>query len=104
MPGNVILRGDVGKSIVTSVRIIPETKYPFKILDIQTLNQQNIRCTLKEIKPSEGSGYILTVENLKKEKGRYYDMISLKTDSKLRPLIKISVHGTILDPKPTGKK
>jgi hypothetical protein len=39
----------------------------------------------------------LTVENLKKDKGRYYDTISLKTDSKIRPLIKVRVNGYILD-------
>jgi hypothetical protein len=49
----------------------------------------------------EGAGYILIVENLKKEKGRYYDMISLKTDSKIKPLIKINVYGHIVAPKPS---
>lgn len=103
VPSSIILKGDAGQPIETSVRIIPEPKYPFKILDVQTLNQQNIRYTLEEIKPSEGTGYKLTVKNLKKETGRYYDMISLKTDSKLKPLIKISVYGTILDAKATEK-
>ncbi len=63
----------------------------------------NIRFTLEEAKPPRGAGYILTVENLKKEKGRYYDMISLKTDSKIKPLIKINVYGQIMEPQPSNK-
>lgn len=63
----------------------------------------NIRFTLEEAKPPRGTGYILTVENLKKEKGRYYDLISLKTDSKIKPLIKINVYGQIMEPQPSNK-
>lgn len=39
----------------------------------------------------------MTVINLKKEKGRYFDAIHLKTDSKVRakPEIVIRVHGYI---------
>jgi len=41
--------------------------------------------------------YVLTVENLKKEKGMYYDTINLKTDSKYLPEIRISVSARIDD-------
>lgn len=62
-----------------------------------------MRFTLQEVKRPEGVGYVLTAENLKKDKGRYYDMITLKTDSKIKPLIKINVYGTIVEPKPRKK-
>ena len=62
-----------------------------------------MRFTLQEAKQPEETGYVLIVENLKKDKGRYYDMISLRTDSKIKPLIKINVYGTIIEPKPRKK-
>lgn len=102
-PRSVRLRGYVGRTIKAVVKIIPEKKYPFKIIGSGLINPMNIRFTLEEAKPPRGAGYILTVENLKKEKGRYYDMISLKTDSKIKPLIKINVYGQIMEPQPSNK-
>jgi len=55
----------------------------------------NIGLRLKEVKISEREAYILTVENLKKTEGGYRDTIYLKTDSKIKPEIKINVHGNI---------
>jgi len=43
---------------------------------------------------------VLTVENTKKEKGRYADVISLKTNNKLRPSIPIYIIGNILRIQP----
>ena len=85
------------------MKIVPEKKYPFKIIGSGSINPQNIRFALEEAKRPGGVGYILTVENLKKEQGRYYDMITLKTDSKIKPLIKINVYGQIIEPKPSEK-
>jgi len=46
----------------------------------------------------------LIVENLKKGKGHYYDTIYLKTDSKIKPEIKIRVYGNILETHQKGEK
>ena len=102
-PQNAILRGFVGDQIMTTVKIIPEKKYPFKIIESKAINGENIRFKLEEHKLSKGLEYVLTVENLKKDKGRYYDQISLKTDSKIRPLIRIRVNGYIRDRQPNKK-
>ncbi|MBU0986270.1 MAG: hypothetical protein KKH68_03360 [Proteobacteria bacterium] len=104
VPSRILLTGPAGEPIVSVVKIIPEPKYPFKIVAVQVLNDKNIRYNLEEMLPAEGSGYKLTVENLKKEKGRYYDMLSLTTDSSIRPLVKIQVSGIILDPNSSEKK
>ena len=40
---------------------------------------------------------MLTVENLKNEKGRYWDTIDVKTDSTIKPRITIHVFGNITD-------
>jgi len=47
---------------------------------------------------------VLTVENLKKEIGRYNDVIYLETDSNLRPVIPIYVVGNILSIPANRKK
>jgi len=88
---------------VRTVKIIPEEKYPFKMVGDRTVNKKYIRYELEEVKRSEKTEYVLTVANLKKEKGRYFETIKLKTDSKIRPKISIRVYGYILD-RPSAKK
>jgi len=97
------LRGFVSAPIVRTVKIIPEEKYPFKILGDRAVHKKNISYELKEVKRSEKTEYVLTVANLKKEKGRYLETIRLKTDSKIRTEISIRVYGYILD-RPSAKK
>jgi hypothetical protein len=82
---------------VSVVKIIPEAKYPFKIEEVRAQKGKDIRFELKPLKDQEHPGYELIVENLKKTKGRYSDAIILKTDSKIKPEIKIHVYGDILD-------
>jgi hypothetical protein len=103
-PRTVKLKGYVGQTIKAVVKIVPEKKYPFKIIGSRSINPKNIRFTLEEVKPPEGAGYILIVENLKKEQGKYYDMISLQTDNKTNPLIKINVRGEIMEPRPSKNR
>ncbi len=103
-PKRVRLIGYAGQPLKTVVKIIPEKKYPFKIIGAQASNQKNIRYTLEETQDLQGTGYILSVENVRKEQGNYYTLISLKTDSKIKPLIQISIYGNILEPKQTEKK
>ncbi len=96
-PRRLTLRGSAGKPVKGSVRIIPNDKYPFSITEVKPRDGKNIKCDLKEVEESGKKIYVLTVENLKKEKGRYYDMINLKTDSKYLPEIRISVSARIGD-------
>ncbi|MBA4366994.1 MAG: hypothetical protein C0403_05075 [Desulfobacterium sp.] len=96
LPERIKLAGQPQTLIKTSVSIIPEEKFPFKILEVTAKTGINIRQDLQETEISTGKkGYLLTVENLKKETGRYFDTITLKTDSKIRPEIAISVYGNI---------
>ena len=96
-PRAIRLFGSPEEQIKATVNITPEKKYPFKISNITALKGENIAYKMEEVKNGEKSGYLLTVENLKKDKGRYYDMINLKTDSLLRPEIKISVYAYIFN-------
>ena len=94
-PKHVSLRGFTGDPIKGQVSIIPEKKYPFKILEVQAKDGKNINFQLDEVKNSKGQAYELKVENLREKTGRYYDTIILKTDSKVRPELKVRVYGNL---------
>jgi len=94
-PKHVSLRGYAGDSIKGTVTIIPEKKYPFKILEARAQNGKNINIELGDVKNSRGTAYELKVENLRQETGRYYDTIVLKTDSKVRPELNVKVYGNL---------
>lgn len=92
-PQHVSLRGFAGDPIKGQVSIIPEKKYPFKILEARAKDGKNIKFKLDEINSPKGQAYELNVENLREKTGRYYDTIILKTDSKLRPELNVRVYG-----------
>lgn len=94
-PSNVRLYGKVGEPVKETVRIVPENSYPFKILEAKAQIGRDIRYELTSEKQTPGGAYLLTVENLKQEAGRYYDTIFLVTDSRVKPKISIQVYGKI---------
>jgi len=103
-PGIVLLTGHVGKEIKVLVRIIPEDKYPFEIAGTSLIRGKYVGLELREDDESKGGGYLLTVENLRNKRGRYSDLITLKTTSKIRPEIKIKVYGNIFSNEPRKAK
>lgn len=94
-PKNIRLYGKVGEPVKETVRIVPEESYPFKILETKAQIGRDIRYELTSEKQVPGGAYLLTVENLKQETGRYYDTIFLVTDSRVKPKISIQVYGKI---------
>ncbi len=92
-PQHVSLRGFAGDPIKGQVTIVPEKKYPFKILDARAKDGKNINFQLDEVKNTNGQAYELKIENLREKTGRYYDTIILKTDSKVRPELNVRVYG-----------
>ena len=96
VPKRVTLRGLAGHPIKATAKIIPEKKYPFKIKSVSVVNKRNIGVKLEKIQDAKTTSYLITVENRRKTKGRYFDTIKLKTDSKIRPEIKIYVIGNII--------
>lgn len=91
-PPNARLAGLLGQELKSEILITPAPEHSFKIIKAWTRSGENIRFELKE---NRISGYLLTVENLKKDEGRYYDVIFMQTDSSMRPQLKISVFGNI---------
>ena len=96
-PKKIKLRGSLDKPVTASVKIIPKKKYPFKIISTRLKKEGCIKYDLKKINSSNGHEYLLTVENIKKKKGRYFNVIYLTTDSKIKHEIKISVYGDIFN-------
>ena len=94
-PKHINLRGYTGDPIKALVSIIPEEKYPFKILKISAKDGKNIKFQVDEVETSANGAYELKVENLKPNPGRYYDTIFLETDSKIRPKISVRVYGNL---------
>lgn len=94
-PQHINLRGYAGDSVKALVSIIPEKKYPFKILNASAKDGSNIKFELEEAKLSADGAYALKVENLKQDTGRFYDTIILETDSKIQPQISVRVYGNL---------
>jgi len=94
-PKHINLRGYSGDTLKTSVSLVPEKKYPFKILSVRATDGKNIKYQLEEVELSANGAYELTVENLKQDTGRYFDTIILETDSKIRPQLSIRVYGNL---------
>jgi hypothetical protein len=97
-PDNVRLKGEAGDKLQATVRIVPQEKYPFKIVASRAGDGRNIRFELQE----EAGGYLLTIINLKADPGRYRDTVYLETDSKLKPTIGVNVHAVIEKVKIAG--
>jgi hypothetical protein len=94
-PQHVNLRGYAGDTLKAQVSVIPEEKYPFKILKVSAKDGKNFKFQLDEVASSANGAYELKVENLKPDPGRYYDTIFLETDSKIRPKISVRVYGNL---------
>ena len=97
-PKRVRFSGPAGKSLITSVMIIPEIKHPFKITEVTAVKGKDISFKLEQTEHNGAPAYKVVVENLMKDKGRYSDTLSVKTDNEKLPPIKISVYGNITDP------
>ena len=96
-PNKLVLRGNAGDPITGTVTLTPDPKYPFKILETKSKNGTDIQAKIEEKKDGDTVRYILTVENLKKDPGRYSDVVQLKTDSTVKPEIEVSVYGQIME-------
>ena len=95
LPNKVRFIGNIDNELKKDVRIIPEEKYPFKIVNVSAKKHSDINFELNEVKGLSKTEYVLTVWNLKKEKGRYHDTIYIKTSSDAKKDIKIHVSGNI---------
>jgi hypothetical protein len=96
-PNRAMLVGEAGKPLAKKIRITPQKGYPMKILNARAKSGEFIKLNLEEVKSAGKTSYLLHIENLKQEKGRYHDMIYIDTDSPNLPRIQIYVIGNIVE-------
>ena len=102
-PKRVQLTGASDEEIRQTVAIIPEKEYPFNIIETTAKQGDDIKFALEEKQGDTGTEYQLTVENTRRQAGRYYDIIVLKTDNELKPELQVRVYGNIIEPKGENK-
>ncbi len=96
-PNKLFLSGNVGEPIIGTVTVSPDPKYPFRIIETKSKNGTDVQSRIEEKQENNTTTYIITVENLKKDPGRYFDVITLKTNSPIKPELQFSVIGQILE-------
>ncbi len=92
----VHLDGEAGEDITETVTVKPVEKFGFRILSGSVKKGDNLDVGFSQGE-TRGSAWKVTVKNRAQQAGRYYDIIYLKTDSKLKPEVKIRVFGHIKD-------
>ena len=103
-PKFVKFHGKPGEPLSASVKIIPEKEFPFTIVKSKAKNGKLIQFQLDGLNENGKKGYLLNVQNLKKDSGVYFDTIILTTDSKIQPEISINIHARIMDPNAKTKQ
>jgi len=103
-PRMLNLRGNVGEALEGTVVIVPDEKYPFKVVSVAAKEGKHIRIALSETREGGRAAYALIVKNLKKEDDSYSDTVVLKTHSKLQPELDVRVYTYLRSQPPAEKK
>ena len=93
-PKRITLEGNANENIESEVTITSDPRHHFEITSA-TSKRDKVSYSLKKLKDSESTKYLLTITNLSREKGTYRDYVYLETDSDVRPGISIMVKGDI---------
>ena len=94
------LVGKAGTPIRKEITITREKAYPFTILQANARSGKDITFTLEEFSKDGVDGYLLTIENIRAEAGRYADTLTLTTDSPVKSTLKIPVYGQVVTENP----
>lgn len=103
-PDRVMLSGTAGEKIDALVKIIPETKEPFNVGGVSALRGTEIAYRIEPIDEGGKKAFALHVDNTKKEPGRYYDKIFVKTDSDVVNTITVIISGDIRPVEKSAQK
>jgi len=102
-PRMLNLRGAAGEKLQGTVDIVPDDKYPFKVLSARA-REGKLKVGLSEGNEGGKRAYTLLVESLKTEAGSFNDTVVLKTDSPLQPEIDVRVFVYLRAAPPAEKK
>ena len=98
VPRMVRFSGNANTEHKAVVRIIPEKKYPFDIIEVKAVKGQHLRYHIEDRREQAEKAYMLHIENRKNDAGSYYDVVVLKTDSAIQPELKINVMARLAAP------
>jgi len=94
-PRTVSLRGVSGDVLEAIVTITPADKYGFSILELKQKFNTDIKAQL--IKPEkEKSSWQVKISSTSQKADDFYEVITLKTDSKYKPTLTIRVYAIYL--------
>ena len=94
-PNRVQLRGRVGEQVQKTVHIERLKAHPFRVKAIKARDGKHLRFELKEGDAGK-DGYRLVVTNTMQQAGSYHDIITIETDSEVKPTLRIPVTARIL--------
>lgn len=104
-PKRISFSGTADQKLSQTVRVMPIEQFPFKIKKVKAKEGKHLRYELKPLPRKNGpDGYQLIVHNTMTSAGRYQDVITIETDSKVKPELKIRVYGRIGKPSPQAQK
>ena len=96
-PTYIRFLGQEGQPLKRTVKIKPLNGHTFSIKDVKTKEGKHLAF---DWKPEKGDaskyGYRLEVENTMKTSGYYRDLITITTDSKVKPTLHIPVSTRII--------
>lgn len=98
-PAFIRLQGFVGEETEAGIEIHPFPEFPFQIESFHARDGRDFR--FEVFSEEEGKIYHIKAKNIRKETGRYYDLITLEIDSPVRQSISIRVLGDIREKEET---
>jgi len=87
------LQGKAGEAVAARVKIVPEAVLYFNITRAAAINGRDIDFSIEKQQNGSDSYFLLTVRNKKDSPGRYFDAISLETDTTSKRKIQVRVSG-----------
>ena len=100
-PRTVSLSGTPGEVLEAMVTITPRDKYRFSILGLEQKFNTQIKAQL--VKPgTENLAWQVKITSTSQKADDLYDIITLKTDSKYKPTLKIRVYAIYLKDEKTN--
>ncbi len=95
-PSVVSLSGAPGESLEAMVSIIPAENYEMNITKMNQKFNTNIKAEL--LAPEQGKKeWQIRIKSFSDKADDFYDIITLKTDNPLKPLLKVRVYAIYLD-------
>jgi hypothetical protein len=92
-PKIAVLRGTAGQPIQSVITITPRKEYPFTLLEVSI--DDVLKDKVKFSREQRDGKYIVTIDNIQKTSGKYVGKLYMKTDNKLKPVMKMYIKGTI---------